>query len=84
MDRTHLFPGAQLKPDRQPPSDLSEILVLFSDGARAEGVLAPSARGCTLHVEAYRTTAGTVIPAKAWDLEQEGNGTLRITRRATV
>jgi hypothetical protein len=84
VDRTHLFPGVQLEVDRQAAWDSPEVLVRFSDGARTEGVLAPAARGYTLHVDAYRTSAGTGIPAKAWDLEQEAIGTLRVMRRVSV
>jgi len=86
-DRTHLFPGARLTLDatddatRAETPDPLDVLILFADGAVAEGVLSWSGRGASLQIEAHRTAAGTSIPAKAWDLAREADGMLRVVRR---
>jgi hypothetical protein len=77
-DRTHLFAGARLVLDGAEPQRNAELVVLFSDGARAESVLSRVPQGLSLHVEEYRTRAGTSIPAKDWDLSRDPDGGLRV------
>ncbi|MFC0674742.1 hypothetical protein [Brachybacterium hainanense] len=78
-DRTHLFPGARLETTAAPGSEPLETVILFSDGARAEGTLLATPAGASLHVEPYRTGAGTRIPAKTWTLVLAGEGMLRVS-----
>lgn len=76
---THLFRGARLRAPGEPAdpghaapfSTTTDVRVVFSDYADAGAVLADTgtAPEWILGIEAYRTAAGTEIPARAWELE---------------
>jgi len=54
-----------------PSATTTDVRVIFSDFSDAEAILTASedAPAWTLSVGAYRTAAGTEIPARAWELE---------------
>ncbi len=81
-NRTHLFPGARLEPQGHSvqPGDL---VILFSDGACVHACLELRDDGFTLRVDEHRTAAGTSIGAKAWNIVQAENGSLRVRRRTS-
>jgi len=77
IDHTHLYPGARGRLRGTLPGAEGPALVHFADGVTAEARLA----GGELHVAAYRTRAGTRIPARAWRLQRDGDGGLRVEAR---
>lgn len=54
-----------------PSATTTDVRVVFSDYSDAEAVLVETgtAPAWILSIEAYRTAAGTEIPARAWELE---------------
>ncbi|WP_102158234.1 hypothetical protein [Zhihengliuella halotolerans] len=69
---SHLFRGARLRaPGAAPFADPADVRVVFSDfsDAGAELRRAEGTPAWILSVAAYRTAAGTEIPASAWELE---------------
>ncbi|GHC98693.1 hypothetical protein [Zhihengliuella salsuginis] len=54
-----------------PSATTTDVRVVFSDFSDAEAALTASeaAPAWTLSVEAYRTAAGTEIPARVWEIE---------------
>ncbi|GAA3697449.1 hypothetical protein GCM10022377_07930 [Zhihengliuella alba] len=82
-DRTHLFPGARLRLDGAGPTGATDVVVLFSDGVHAEGLLETAGHGLTLRVEEYRTGAGSRIEAKHWELTSTGEGSWRVAGPAS-
>ena len=86
---THLYPGHRGRIsglDRI--ADLSsgmDCLVEFSDGSATPAKVSRSAGDWRLGTDAYRTAAGTNIPARVWlvRLEEDGEAVrFRILRRA--
>lgn len=72
VDRTHLFPGAEVSV-RLPHGALSaaELVLTFSDGVAVPAELirrGPSE--AILAVAAYVTAAGAKIPAKSWNIRE--------------
>lgn len=75
---THLYPG-----HRGRISDVARIgdieanrdcVVEFADGSAAAATISQSAKDWRLRVGAYRTAAGTEIPAKNWLMRVDEDG----------
>ncbi|MCT9869530.1 hypothetical protein [Paenarthrobacter aurescens] len=80
---THLFPGAVLVIAGAGPS----LVVTFRDGASAAAEIVDDGGKPALVVEAYTTSAGTVIPRKMWlvsAVETEGAGVRLKVGRSVV
>ena len=86
---THIYPGhhgtisgiTQIA-ELDTPTD---CLIEFADGSAADAKIVATAKDWRLRVGAYRTAAGTDIPAKQWLLrldENEGQLIFRILARA--
>lgn len=67
---THLYPGARaVLLSRQPAGPGRPCLAEFRDGAAAFGEIAAGDTGrARLSLRSYRTSAGTEIPAKVWEI----------------
>jgi hypothetical protein len=86
---THFYPGhhgtlsgVEQLDELETPAD---CLVEFSDGSAAEVQILALEKDWRLQVAAYRTAAGTAIPAKRWLMridENEGRLRFRILARA--
>ncbi len=51
-----------------------DCVVEFSDGSAATAEITQAARDWRLRVDAYRTAAGTEIPARHWVLRLDADG----------
>lgn len=69
---THLYPGAQLTPDAHRPllNGISEAVIIFRDGSRAEALITTTPDGIRLEDEGYVTAARTSIAPKSWQLRR--------------
>ncbi len=67
-DGTHLYRGARLTFEGEPPAGPAALRLLFRDGVEVKAEVLESVDGgeLALAVPAYRTAAGTEIGAKVW------------------
>lgn len=77
---THLYPGARGRAGAL-PQEPAPCLVVFADGARAAGRIAPLGEGFRLDLGAHRTARGRAVAARTWRLAQAADGTLRVLAR---
>lgn len=69
VHHSHLYPGARLSALTHDAPATGVAVIEFSDGAGTTGTASlASPSVIELHVAAYRTVAGTQIPAKRWAL----------------
>lgn len=83
---SHLFRGARLRsedlPSDIPPDGHLEVTVKFSDGSSAEATYSAAPTGPLLAVNAYETSAGTVLENKAWLLDYAEEDQLKVLGQA--